>query len=295
MADQTTQLSQASSGLRADVDALSEFVPAPTESFAPEDRAVSCGVGGDDDRSKQWIYSPFVPGTTADMESFAGYSEKAYDLAREDKYGHTTTIAWLGSDMPDAVGANAPNAHYSVVAGERLRDFTDGLRLDPAMEVTAVGHSYGGAVVGVADRLGLPADRVVHVESAGAGTGVEDVGDYAPGRQVDRYTMQAPNDPISHSQGVHLGGVGHGADVNEMAGVTRLDTGRFDDDGDPATPSGDMVTGHSDPLEPGTTSWNNISGIIRGTQVTPYAPPTPGVEHRYANPAYPGPAKVDVP
>ncbi len=236
----------------------------------------------------------FVSRTTADMESFAGYSEKAQLLAREDPEGHTTVIAWLGSDMPDAVIANAPNSHYSEAAGERLRDFADGLRLDTDVDVTAVGHSYGGAVVGVADRMGLPADRVVHVESAGAGARVEDIGDYAPGRDVDRYTMQAPGDSISLSQGQHLGSVGHGADVNEMEGVTRLETGRHKDDDNPSTAPGEMVTGHSDPLDPGTTSWNNIGGVIRGDLVTPYAPPTTDTVHPYENPTYTGPDKIDV-
>lgn len=237
----------------------------------------------------------FVPGTTADMENFEGYSDKARLFALEDNTGGTTMVAWLGSDMPDAVVANAPNAHYAEAGGKRLRDFTEGLHLPEQVDVTAVGHSYGGAVVGVADRTGLPVDRVFHVESAGAGAGVDDVGDYAPGRDVERYTMQAPGDPISHSQGRYLGGVGHGADVNEMDGFTRLDTGRFADDGPGGAPPGEMVTGHSDPLEPGTTAWNSLSAGIRGTEVTPYAPPTPDAEHPYEDLAYSGPAKVPVP
>ena len=202
-------------------------------------------------------------------------------------------IAWLGSDMPDAVAADAPFSNYSVAAGLRLRDFTDGLRLREGIDATAVGHSYGGAVIGVADRLGFPVDRVLHVESAGAGTGVDSVDDYAPGREVDRYTMQAPQDPIAYSQGIELGRVGHGADVNELDGFIRLDTGRFTDEQDPR--AGQMVTGHSAPLEPGTTAFESVAGVIHGTRVTPFAPPTPQREHPYADPAYPGPPTIDVP
>jgi hypothetical protein len=32
---------------------------------------------------------------------------------------------------------------------------------------TVIGHSYGGATVGVADRVGLETDRVLMIESAG--------------------------------------------------------------------------------------------------------------------------------
>ncbi len=85
MADQTTQLSQAFSGLRADVDALLESVPAPTESFAPEDRAVSCGVGSDDG-STQWVYSPGFryagPGAAVVEPAAAELERRGYTVGR---------------------------------------------------------------------------------------------------------------------------------------------------------------------------------------------------------------------
>jgi hypothetical protein len=70
---------------------------------------------------------------------------------------------------------------------------------------TVIGHSYGGATVGVADREGLEADRIVMIESAGAGRGVFSMGDYhesETGRHIDHYTMTAPATssgcPIKH-------------------------------------------------------------------------------------------------
>lgn len=67
MADQATELSRAATLLRTDLDALSALVPSPDESSPPEDRAVDCRVGGDDDGSKQWVYAPrfFYPGPGA--------------------------------------------------------------------------------------------------------------------------------------------------------------------------------------------------------------------------------------
>ena len=216
----------------------------------------------------------FVPGTTADLESFSGYSELARSFVRGDPTGRTTMIAWLGIDLPDAVGKDAVRSSYAETGGRALRDFTDGLLLAAELDVTVVGHSYGGAVVGVAEREGLVVDRVVHVESAGAGRDVRSVQDYAGTTGVDRYAMLAPGDLISASQGVQVGGLGHGAGPATLDGVTRLETGRYGPDHPDA---GQMIEGgssHSDVLTKGSTSWDNILGALRGTTVTPWTPPT---------------------
>src|SRR5690606_15905417 len=78
-------------------------------------------------------------------------------------------------------------------------------------DVTVAGHSYGGAVVGRSELAGLVADRVLHIESAGMGHDIDDPSDLpASQRNVDRYSMTAPDDPISISQGTQLGdNVGH--------------------------------------------------------------------------------------
>ncbi len=260
----------------------------------------------------------FVPGTSADLEGFASYSDKMRILAQEDWTGGTTTIAWLGSDMPDAVVADAPHADYALAAGPRLRDFVAGFDVPGRVDVTAIGHSYGGAVVGVADDSGLDVDRVLHIESAGAGHGVTSVDDYSAGRQVDRYTMQAPGDPIAATQGrdeLERFGIGHGADVNDLDGFVRLETGRYGTDipGQNLDLDGELIHGmsaHSDVLTPGSTSWKNLVGVVQGTSVVPRAPEVTVPVDRGWNPTtwdgeksvspytardYAGPTPVEVP
>jgi hypothetical protein len=266
----------------------------------------------------------FVPGTGARMENMAGYSDSMRLLARDcvgpDGLGSTTTIAWLGMDAPDAVVHDAPFRDYAERGGPALRDFVAGLGVPPGADSTVIGHSYGGATVGVADRAGLDVDRVLMVESAGAGNGVWSVGDYREaetGRDIDHYTITAPNDPITFARTdralQELSGLGHGGDPDTMAGFTRLESGRFAlDHPDPAR-RGRLVEGHSDPMARGTTSWDNMVAVSTGSRVTPWTPPTLvddgwGVSlwpptigpekrlvHPYADPAYPGTPLVDIP
>jgi hypothetical protein len=268
--------------------------------------------------------SVFVPGTGARMENMARYGNSVRLLARDtvgpDGVGATTTIAWLGMDAPDAVMHDAPFRDYAERGGPKLRDFVIGLGIPAQADSTVIGHSYGGAVVGVADREGLDVDRVLLVESAGAGNGVWSIGDYgeaATGRHVDHYVITAPNDPITFARVDRVlqeeFGLGHGGDPDTMSGFTRLESGRFAlDDPDP-TRRGHLVEGHSDPLERGTTSWYNMVAVSTGGRVTPWTPPTlvddgwgvtiwpPSIgpqkklAYPYADPAYPGTPTVDIP
>lgn len=213
--------------------------------------------------------------------------------------------------MPDAVIRDAPQPDYAGAGGPALRDFVTGLDARRAVDVTAIGHSYGGAVVGVADREGLDVDRVLHIESAGAGRDVESVADYPRGRDVDRYTMQAPGDLIALSQGQQVGPVGHGADVNELDGFTRLETGRFSPE-HPERP-GEVIQGpssHSDVLSFNSTAWQGMFGVVTGTQVVPRSDPVVESGFRregplmvpyrdtrspYEDPDYPGLPPIPVP
>jgi pimeloyl-ACP methyl ester carboxylesterase len=228
----------------------------------------------------------FVPGTTSDLENFKGDSEKMRALAGMDPTGQTVGITWLGTNMPDAVAANATQNKYAEEGGPKLRDFVWGLDIPPEKRVTAIGHSYGGAVVGVADREGLEVDAVVHVASAGTGRGVDSAADYPDGVDgKERYTMTAPGDPISYIQGgdyVQEWGVGHGSDPDETEGFTQLETGRYkddfgsDDDDKKVAKRGRMIAGndaHADVTRPGTTSFDNIYGVVTGGEVTSYTEP----------------------
>ncbi len=93
-----------------------------------------------------------------------------------------------------------------------------------------IGHSYGGSIVGTAEAMGLTSDRTLFLAAAGAGVGVDDPGDWH-NRNPDvlRFSMTAPGDFIEAVQGIPGGP--HGADPDEMPGVIRLRTGRYDDGG----------------------------------------------------------------
>jgi Alpha/beta hydrolase len=216
----------------------------------------------------------FVPGTGSTLAGFDDPSTTARRLAA-DAGPSTATIAWLGSPLPTAVVANAADPSYAEVAGPRLRDFVAGLRLPAGADSTVVGHSYGGAVVGVADREGMPATRVLHVESAGAGRRVWSVADYHEAVPVQHYTMTAPGDPIA---GARVSrdlqdaiGLGHGGDPDRIPGFVRLETGRFDDVADPAR-RGRIIRGvsaHTQVLTPGSTAWRNVVAVVTGGVVVP--------------------------
>ena len=199
-----------------------------------------------------------------------------------------------------------------------------GLDLPAGVDSTAIGHSYGGALVGVADRDGLEVTRVLHIESAGAGRGVFTAEGYdavAPDRDVDRYTMTAPGDTIVLARVSadlqERTGLGHGGNPDEISSFTRLETGRFtNEDGS----SGRIIAGassHSDVLAPNTTSWANMVGVVTGGDVIPYMAPvtsydysvgvtlggwgeveekiTSAEHYLYEDPSYPGTEPVDIP
>ena len=115
--------------------------------------------------------------------------------------------------------------------------------------------------------MGLTADRTLYVAAAGAGVGVDDPGDWHNRNPaVQRYSMTAPGDLIQSVQGLPLGP--HGADPDEMPGVTRLDTGYYDDGRLMAGPAA-----HSDVLMKPSDAWRNILAVITGGTVTVYRNP----------------------
>ena len=84
----------------------------------------------------------------------------------------------------------------------------------PGAKTTYIGHSYGGSVVGTAEQLGLRADRVIYASSAG--TGALDTGWHNPNKDVERYSLTAPGDPIHYSQ--QLPSNPHGGDPTPPPG-----------------------------------------------------------------------------
>lgn len=216
----------------------------------------------------------FVPGVNTSFENFQSYADLGKSLVAADATGRTAMVVWADGVFPQNAVTEGPAAHYAQTMAPGLKAFGDELRgqidshAGPGVLVTAVGHSYGGATVGLAEQLGLKADQVLHVESAGMGHGIWDPDDLPVSQNgMERYSMTAPLDPIVIAQGNAGGlewlGAGHGADPDRFPGVTELETGR--------DAAGNLQWGldsHSGVLKPGSDSWNNIYGVITGGPVT---------------------------
>jgi hypothetical protein len=241
----------------------------------------------------------YVPGTNSSL----GGANSVYHTARsfaDESGGKLSVLVWGGGDFPDGFG-NAASPGYAQKMAPHLAAFSHELRFEirqsaaaggHGVNVTALGHSYGGAVVGLAERHGLDANRILHVESAGAGYGINDVDQYRNANgNVPRYAMTAPGDPIGYVQGQSLFGLGHGSDVDSMAGVKRLTTGNYPDGTPISGPQahGGVLTRHSD-------AWWNMYNVMTGgeVQLRPEPPPSTGYPAKPAGP--PAPARTeDVP
>ena len=215
-----------------------------------------------------------VGGTGTNLLGMDGQYERALEFVSDDAVqpaGSLAVISYLGGPMPQVVAFEAFDTSYAIQQGDDLARFVNGIDNPTDAPVTVVGHSYGGSVVGDAEASGMHADRVLHVESAGAGPGVRSVDDYAY-PDTDRYSMTAPDDPIQYAQGTSIGPLGHGADPNALDDVVRLETGLVDAD----NPSSGILRGgaaHSGVFGPGSTAFENILGVLTGEDVSLYSPP----------------------
>lgn len=222
----------------------------------------------------------FVPGTTTDMANIDSYNRRMRGIAQGESLD-TAMITWMGTDLPDAIATDAVHTSYSTEGGRALTSFVEGLGLGSTQELTLVGHSAGGGIVGAADALGVAADRILHVASAGTGPGIAHVDDYpdttigGDPRRIQRFSMTAPGDPIEVAQragdldGWIPGGWGHGYDPDETPGFIRLETGRFTE----GPKAGERLSGadaHSHVVQPGTDAFDNIIGVVRDAEAIPY-------------------------
>lgn len=251
----------------------------------------------------------FVPGTGSDLDRYPGSLQRLVPFAAADPA--LAVVLWQDADHPDAPfddpppppadlarrGAAQQYLREHVIAAA-YRDAADlagpvlaadiaGLRValaGPASDLTVLGHSYGGSIVGSAEAHGMVVDRVVHVASAGAY--VRDVADYAS-PSAERFAMTAFDDPVRLAQGHDAAdsptrlrtmlpaaldplapavagaavavapspaAVGHGLDPDLLPGVVRLDTGVQVD--------GRLVRGHSGMFAPGSTAWRNLLAVM---------------------------------
>ncbi len=181
--------------------------------------------------------------------------------------GDVAMITYLGGPFPTGPVWNAGTPQYALQMAPRLVAFSEdvnrtvdnvGAATGRSIAVTYLGHSYGGSILGTAEREGLTADRTVYVEAAGAGVGVFHPSDWHNRNPaVRRFSMTAPLDPIEIVQGLPLGP--HGADPDNMPGVVRLPTGRRSD--------GSLMAGldaHGDVLDEPSDAWHRLLEVITG-------------------------------
>lgn len=234
-------------------------VPRQILAFDP-DRESLIEVSGDLGRAR--AVGVLVPGLNT---TFDGSTD---DVATARRFvagsgGDVAMISYLGGRFPTgslAAGvADAADARYALDMAPRLVAFSEDVeRRVGRIPVTYIGHSYGGSIVGTAERFGLTADRVIYVEAAGAGVGVQKPADWHNRNPaVLRFSLTAPGDPISLVQGIPFGS--HGADPDRLPGVVQLSAGR--------RLSGAPMAGlsaHSDVLNEPSDAWHNILAVIAG-------------------------------
>lgn len=219
-----------------------------------------------------------VPGTGTGMADFNKYAQDAASFVNADPGGHLAMVTWANGDFPQTL-VQATEPGYAQAAAPDLASFSHQLRdqintqLGPAnnVQLTFAGHSYGAAIVGLAEQNGLDANRTLYIEGAGMGYNVWSPSDLHDMQStVQRFSMTAPGDPISLSQGVQVFGLGHGADPDTFPGTTDLATGTL--------PNGQPLTGlaaHNAVFTPGSTSWQNMLGVFTGGTTTPAPPSQP--------------------
>ncbi len=266
----------------------------------------------------------YVPGTGTSLDRYAGNAQRASSFAAAEP--DLAVVLWQDADFPDKpldhvvppvalwdspvrateeqLRAHVLSAAYRDAAdraGATLATDVEGLRMalpGPGSDLTVLGHSYGGSIVGSAEAHGMVVDRVVHISSAGGY--VANVHDYAAGEcGTHRFSMTDPDDPIQLVQGAGFSSVGqvekslgtvagvlpaplrpltapvaaglavvsgdphqvgHGLDPDLIPGVTRLDTGVRAD-------GHTLVSGHGGMFEPGSTAWRNLLAVMHGDPV----------------------------
>lgn len=189
-------------------------------------------VGSIDSRTR--YIGVLVAGGSATLvgDNLERYHRRA-DAFVDEGRGSLAMVVWAAGEFPSGWIEEAHTSWDGPLA-RALASFSHDLRQelteaagDHEVKVTVAGHSYGGAVVSTAELLGLDADRILHIASAGMGAGVHGPWDY-PAPHRPRFSLTAPGDWISYVQGLGVGNwLGHGPDPDDFDGVARLDAGRL--------------------------------------------------------------------
>ncbi|MFB9260889.1 alpha/beta hydrolase [Dietzia aerolata] len=236
----------------------------------------------------------YVPGTGTNLDMSHVNTDVADDLVNASG-GRLVAVAYLDGEFPQDIMADAGLPRFAEAMAPRLvrfgRELDRVIEIDcPGAEVTVVGHSYGGRIVGTAERLGLRADRVVYAASPDLGVGVRGAADWRNPGPVRRYSITAPADPVEllqarfalrrrWSRSGERGGVHPVPDATgrvpdtasrvpdaaswESDGVVRLDAGFFDDDQAAAEPVYG-TRGHGGLFDRGAGSFRAMVAVMLG-------------------------------
>lgn len=234
-----------------------------------------------------------VPGSSSYIrdDNFSRYYERASALV-EASGGSLALVVWAAGTFPKGWLQGALS-RYRTPLGRSLALFSHELRReieqrlgpDAGTRLVVAGHSFGGAVVGSAERHGLDADAVLHIASAGMGT-ARDPYDY-PDPTRPRYSLTADGDLIGLVQGMPAPpGIGHGPDPDDFRCVASLSAGDLpsdaaarDEEGEPigaraGAPIGG-VSSHSEVFIQGSDAWQTILDVFTGAVTPPGACPPP--------------------
>lgn len=192
-----------------------------------------------------------VPGITNNLENFNNIINRARNIQANDPT--TATIAWTGYDTPE-LDLSMVGTSRAEVGAQLLRDFQDGLILDPDVERTIVAHSYGTLVTSLALQAGLEVDRVVFMGSPGLGKGIRSRDDLGVPDDMELYALDAPGDLVTETSG-------HGFNPAQMEGIVALQVYRPDEH--------EEVKGHSSYTKDGTLSLEQVKGVVRGWDPRP--------------------------
>lgn len=221
-----------------------------------------------------------VPGTTTTVTDFGNGT--ARDIYRASGF-QTAVFQWAGGTFPQLELPGPTDASFSRDLAPRLVDFVAGIDKPSGSSLTVLGHSYGGATVGLAEKAGLVADRVLYVSAAGMGAGVSGLDDFPNTADVPHYSMMARGDLVVGLIQGNGAEQMHGQSALTADGVTRLETGWLKDErGDRlvdledynipgnGTPRG--IDSHSSVYNPDSVAFDNIVAVITGGEAMLYAP-----------------------
>lgn len=216
-----------------------------------------------------------VPGTGAQLTTHENYAASSRYFLHAGDPDYMAQIVFSDGLYPqDIFSARERDAAHTtgrLLAGQmvELGHFC------PAAKLTVAGYSYGGAIVGVSETYGMPADHVIHLSSAGMGTtrtrgesAIASPQDY-PERDLlgrnkhettrasgtTRWTHTPASDPISLAQELSdfVPGVGHGVDPEDFPGIRILSPGRY-------------LPGYSDPEKVGQYLGADVLDVKSGVE-----------------------------